>query len=75
VQQLAPWPDIKPGEAVVIWQRAKMVASGRADIVAADRSMIWVHLDNGMGRALFLRSDGITLHKPARLSEPGTPTG
>ncbi|TLM86043.1 hypothetical protein [Pseudarthrobacter sp. NamE5] len=57
------WCTLSKADQIEIQQQGKTIATGRVDILALDGSMLWIHRDTGNGRALFLRSDGVTVYR------------
>lgn len=69
-QPVPNWCTLSRKDEVEIRQNGRTIATGRIDLLANDGSMLWIHRDQGKGRALFLHSDGVTVcrrpHKAMR---------
>lgn len=63
------WSQLSRADHIQIRQNGEVIAEGHIDMLAADGSMLWLHLANGKGRALFLQSDGLKIYR--RRSVPG----
>ncbi|SDK62520.1 hypothetical protein [Arthrobacter sp. ok362] len=63
---VANWSKFSRADDVQIHQHGRLVASGRIDMLAADGSVLWFHLADGNGRALFLQSDGLRIYRSHR---------
>ena len=55
---LDEWQQIAPGDHVLIENTGTLPETGRIDSKTSDGNVIWVHLDHGRGRRMFLRQDG-----------------
>jgi peroxiredoxin family protein len=51
---------------VQIHQHGEVIATGRIDMLAADGSVLWLHLAGGNERAIFLQSDGLRIYRSHR---------
>lgn len=60
-QPVPNWCTLSKKDEVEIRQNGRTIATGRIDLLAFDGSMLWIHRDEGKGRALFLHSDGVTV--------------
>jgi hypothetical protein len=57
------WSTLSRTDEVEIHNHGQVVASGRIDMLAMDGSVLWLQLDDGQGRALFLHSDGLRVYR------------
>jgi hypothetical protein len=60
------WTNVRPGEQIEACRAGRSIASGWADGVTYDGSMIWLIQEGPHGRAIFHKDDGITLLRRAR---------
>ncbi|MGG5170881.1 hypothetical protein ACQR35_01710 [Pseudarthrobacter sp. J1738] len=59
------WPQLTPGQRVALRDVHGYLVTGIVDGMTADRSTLWLQLDNGLGRRLIHHLDGLSLHEPA----------
>jgi hypothetical protein len=52
------WTTLTPGEEVYIVEDDGLESCGRVDAVTGDGSILWLYMNDGAGRRLFMRSDG-----------------
>ena len=62
---IADWTKISPGEGLEVCLRGGAIASGPADGVTRDGSMVWILQEYPEGRAIFHKRDGISLRRAA----------
>lgn len=55
------WTRLVSGDCVVIVENDAAELFGRVDAATDDGLILWVHLEAGAGRRLFLRADGTLL--------------
>jgi len=42
----------------VLLENSRELVAGRVDALSPDSSVLWLHLEHGLGRRLFLQIDG-----------------
>lgn len=52
---IANWSKLSRADYVQIHQHGEVIATGRIDMLAADGSVLWLHLAGGNESAIFLR--------------------
>ncbi|MDQ0799363.1 hypothetical protein [Arthrobacter sp. SLBN-112] len=62
-QPIPNWCTLSRSDEVEIRRNGRHIAAGRIDMLALDGTMIWILKEPGNDRELFLRSDGVTLHR------------
>ncbi|MFC4396930.1 hypothetical protein [Arthrobacter sedimenti] len=66
-QPIPNWCSLKRSDEVEVCRDGRPIAAGQIDMLALDGSMVWILKEHGNDRALFLHSDGVTLHRrPAK---------
>ena len=63
LQPVPNWSKLSRTDEVEIHCNGRPVTSGRIDMLAMDGSMLWLQQNEGRGRALFLRSDGLRVYR------------
>ena len=63
---IANWSKLSRADYVQIHQHGEVIATGRIDMLAADGSVLWLHLAGGNERAIFLQSDGLRIYRSHR---------
>ena len=63
---VANWSKLSRADYVQIHQHGEVIATGRIDMLAADGSVLWLHLAGGNERAIFLQSDGLRIYRSHR---------
>lgn len=61
---LPDWREVSPGHEVSLYKKGQGHFRGRVDDFTSDGAIVWVHLEGGWGRRMFVRADGyrLTLH-------------
>jgi hypothetical protein len=62
-QPIPNWCTLSRTDEVEIHNQGRVITSGRIDMLAMDGSMLWLQQDGGLGRALFLHSDGLRVYR------------
>lgn len=57
------WSKLSRADEVEIHGHGQAITSGRIDMLALDGSVLWLQQNEGKGRALFLRSDGVRVYR------------
>lgn len=65
------WTRLSQGDLVVLENSSELVG-GRVDDISLDASVLWLHLEQGRGRRLFLQADGYTAFRAERTSPRNT---
>lgn len=55
---VSDWDSLNSGDEIIVLDQATGFFFGTVDALTDDRSIMWVQLDNGLGRRLFMRLDG-----------------
>ncbi len=61
---IGDWTSLAPGEKVVITDTTAELR-GQVDAVAENGLILWLHLEDGAGRRLFTRTDGVQVWRLA----------
>ena len=57
------WSKLSRADEVAVYRHAELVASGRIDMIAIDRSVFWVIQDDGLGRVMCCNGDGLRVFR------------
>lgn len=60
----ADWEHFSPGDKVQVVRMGMQERSAMIDAVMPDRSVLWILMNNGMGRTMVLQTDDIELLPP-----------
>jgi hypothetical protein len=64
---LSEWTSLVEGETVqVMTDSARELGIGVVDAIMADGTAVWLRMNDGSGRKMFLTADGIVLHTPSQ---------
>jgi hypothetical protein len=63
------WSKLSRADEVEIHGHGQAMTSGRIDMLAADGSVLWLLQNEGMGRTLFLHSDGVRVYRRQGISK------
>ncbi|VXC24069.1 hypothetical protein ARTHRO9AX_220324 [Arthrobacter sp. 9AX] len=68
-EQEQTWSTLETGDQVQILRDGAVIDKGTIDVVTPDGTVVWLWMANGMGRAMLLASDGITLEIASAATE------
>ncbi len=57
------WSKLSRADEVEIHSHGQPISSGHIDMLALDGSVLWLQQNEGKGRSLFLRSDGVRVYR------------
>lgn len=59
------WCKLSRSDQVTVCRDRQVTATGRVDMVALDGSVFWIIQEDGKGRAMIHRKDGLTVFRKA----------
>jgi hypothetical protein len=63
LEPVSNWGKLSRSDEVTVCRDRRKVAAGRVDMVALDGSVFWIIQEDGKGRAMVHRKDGLTVFR------------
>lgn len=55
---VSDWDSLNGGDEIIVFDQTTGIFSGCIDALTEDREIMWLQLDSGRGRKLFMQLDG-----------------